>query len=66
MQDGKLEDFIFEEKDSESFLGNIYKGRVENILPGMEAAFVNIGLKKNAYLYKGDLLSDKFLREKNI
>jgi len=64
LQDGKLEDFIYEEKDRESLLGNIYKGRVENILPGMEAAFIDVGLKKNAYLYKDDLLSDKFLKEK--
>ena len=66
VQDGRLEDFIYEEKDRNSFLGNIYKGRVENILPGMEAAFINVGLDKNAYLYRDDLLSDKFIKEKKI
>lgn len=66
LEAGRLEDFIFEDKGSESFLGNIYKGRVENIVKGMEAAFINVGLKKNAYLHKSDLLSNKFLREKNI
>lgn len=66
LEDGRLEDFIFEDKGSESFLGNIYKGRVENIIKGMEAAFINVGLKKNAYLHKSDLLSNKFIREKNI
>ena len=35
-------------------VGNIYKGRVENVLPGMQAAFVNIGLDRNAYLYVAD------------
>ena len=66
LQDGKLQDFLHEEKDGKSLVGNIYKGRVMNILPGMEAAFVDVGLEKNAYLFLDDLLSDKFLKEKNI
>ena len=66
LMDGKLEDFIYEDKSKESFLGNIYKGRVESILPGIEAAFINVGLDKNAYVFKDDLLSDKFLKEKNV
>lgn len=66
LKDGKLEDFIYEEKNKENFLGNIYKGRVESILPGIEAAFINVGLDKNAYLFKDDLLSDKFLKEKSV
>ena len=39
--------------------GNIYLGRVQNVLPGMEAAFVDIGTPKNAVLYKGDVQFDK-------
>lgn len=66
LQDGKLQDFLYEEKYNENYLGNIYKGRVENILPGMDAAFIDVGLKKNAYLHKDDLLSDKFLKEKKM
>ncbi|WP_419919242.1 Rne/Rng family ribonuclease [Candidatus Poriferisocius sp.] len=38
--------------------GNIYLGRVQNVLPGMEAAFVDIGTPKNAVLYRGDLVFD--------
>jgi ribonuclease E len=38
--------------------GNIYLGRVQNVLPGMEAAFVDIGTPKNAVLYRGDLRYD--------
>ena len=38
--------------------GNIYMGRVQNVLPGMEAAFVDIGTPKNAVLYRGDLVFD--------
>ncbi len=66
LEDGKLIDYIHEEKDNKSVIGNIYKGRVMNILPGMHAAFIDIGLEKNAYLFLDDLLSDKFLKEKNI
>ncbi|MFA9422710.1 MAG: ribonuclease E/G, partial [Sedimentibacter sp.] len=66
LQDGKLQDYMHEEKNNNSVVGNIYKGRVMNILPGMEAAFVDVGLDKNAYLFTDDLLSDKFLEEKNI
>lgn len=39
--------------------GNIYVGRVENVLPGMEAAFIDIGTPKNAVLYRGDVRYDK-------
>lgn len=66
LEDGILVDYLHEEKNNKSVIGNIYKGRVMNILPGMEAAFVDIGLEKNAYLYLDGLLSDKFLKEKNI
>lgn len=66
LDDGRLVDYMHEEKDNESVIGNIYKGKVMNILPGIEAAFVDIGLEKNAYLFLDDLLSDKFLKEKNI
>ncbi|MGH9099523.1 MAG: Rne/Rng family ribonuclease [Acidimicrobiales bacterium] len=38
--------------------GNIYVGRVQNVLPGMEAAFVDIGIPKNAVLYRGDVRYD--------
>src|SRR5262249_56342968 len=38
--------------------GNVYLGRVQNVLPGMEAAFVDIGTPKNAVLYRGDVHYD--------
>lgn len=65
-KDNKLIDCIYETNDEEGALGNIYKGRVMNILTGMDAAFVDIGLSKNAYLFLDELLSDYFLKEKNI
>jgi ribonuclease E len=38
--------------------GNIYRGRVQNVLPGMEAAFIDIGIPKNGVLYRGDVRYD--------
>ncbi len=49
IEDGALQDFYAER--GSKIIGNVYKGRVENVLPGMDAAFVDIGLPKNAFLY---------------
>ncbi|HEX9996771.1 MAG TPA: Rne/Rng family ribonuclease [Abditibacterium sp.] len=54
VRNGRLFDLDIE-RDAR-MLGNIYKGRVENILPGMDAAFLNIGQKRNALLYVGDVI----------
>ena len=56
VEDGKLVEFWVERESTERVVGNIYKGKVMNVLPGMESAFVNIGLEKNAFLYAGDML----------
>jgi ribonuclease E len=45
--------------DTTQIDGNVYRGRVQNVLPGMEAAFVDIGIPKNAVLYRGDVRYDK-------
>ena len=45
--------------DADQIHGNIYLGRVQNVLPGMEAAFVDIGTPKNAVLYRGDVEFEK-------
>lgn len=50
-EDGSLVELYVERETSEKLIGNIYKGRVENVLNGMQSAFVNIGLSKNAFLY---------------
>lgn len=46
LENGRLADYMYEEKNNKSVIGNIYKGKVMNILPGMEAAFVDVGLEK--------------------
>ena len=55
-----IEHFVSRPADDASQIdGNIYIGRVQNVLPGMEAAFVDIGTPKNAVLYRGDVRYDK-------
>ncbi len=54
LEDGVLVEFYVEGDGGRRLAGNIYKGRVENVLPGMQAAFVDIGLDRNAYLYVAD------------
>ena len=51
LENGKLVEFSLEKATGKSLIGNIYKGKVVNVLPGMQAAFVDIGLSKNAFLY---------------
>jgi ribonuclease E len=54
-----IEHFVSRPSDDVSQIhGNIYLGRVQNVLPGMEAAFVDIGTPKNAVLYRGDVQYD--------
>jgi len=51
-----VEHFVARPADATNQIdGNIYRGRVQNVLPGMEAAFVDIGIPKNAVLYRGDV-----------
>lgn len=53
LEDGRLVEIYIEREERQS--GSIYKGRVANVLPGMQAAFVDIGLERNAFLCKDDL-----------
>ncbi|MGI6518560.1 MAG: Rne/Rng family ribonuclease [Bacillota bacterium] len=59
LENGKLVDLFVERSVHPRYAGNIYKGVVENVLPGMQAAFVNIGLERNAFLYVDDALAGR-------
>ena len=59
LEEGQPVEIQVEMRGHERLVGNIYKGKVCNILPGMQAAFVDIGLDRNAFLYAGDILVDK-------
>ena len=55
LEGGQVVEFYIERKRGASLVGNIYKGKVVKILPGMQSAFVDIGLEKAAFLYVGDI-----------
>lgn len=57
LEDGELMEFRVERE--ERVVGSIFKGIVQNVLPGMDAAFVDIGLERNAFLYVADILPEE-------
>ena len=59
VEDGKLTEFNYESKNRVNIIGNIYKGKVTDVLNGMQAAFINCGLERNCYLSVEDLFPDK-------
>lgn len=58
IEGGVLADFKIERKTSPTLVGSIHRGKVIRVLPGMQAAFVDIGLEKAAFLYVGDIRDD--------
>ncbi len=60
LENGVLSDFYVERAGDQQIAGNIYKGIVTRVLPGMQAAFVDIGLEKAAFLYVSDVIPDLF------
>ena len=66
LEDGELVEVYEEEGLISRLVGNIYRGRVINVLPGMQAAFVDIGLEKNAYLYVGDAVPFQYEEDERL
>src|SRR5438128_959613 len=58
VEDGALSEFYLEREQHGGLAGNIYKGRVTRVLPGMQAAFVDIGLDKAGFLHVSDFQTD--------
>ena len=56
LEDGVVAEVYLERPEHRSIAGNIYLGTVDNVLPGMEAAFVEIGLEKNGFLYVDEIV----------
>lgn len=57
-EDGELTEVYYEREREYSLAGSIYKGRVTRVLPGMQSAFVDIGLERDAFLYVSDFFED--------
>ena len=58
LEDGRLAEFAAEKEKSGDVVGNIYKGRVMNVLSGMQAAFIACGLERNCYLSMEETYTD--------
>ena len=63
LENGVLVEFFIEQKNGHSMVGSIYKGKAARIVPGMDAAFIDIGLEKSAFLYVGDIILDRMMYE---
>ena len=59
VEDGRLAELFWERRSTGNIVGNIYKARVENVLPGISSAFMDIGHDKNAYIYISDVLGNQ-------
>jgi len=62
LEDDKVAEVYLERPERRSIAGNIYLGQVDNVLPGMEAAFVEIGLEKNGFLYVDEIVGPEIER----
>ena len=58
MENGRLEEFMVEHPEDERLVGCVFKGRIQNLQDDLQAAFVDIGLKKNAFLHYWDMQPD--------
>ena len=58
LEDGQLFEIYVERQKEFALVGSIYKGKVTRVLPGMQSAFVEIGLDTDAFLYVSDFLED--------
>ncbi len=66
LEDGTIVELMIERAEGTNIAGNIYKGKVCRVLPGMQAAFVEIGIGQAAFLHASDLLTNNVLDFKNL
>src|SRR5688572_23793788 len=66
LEDEELVEYYIERHRSQGIVGNIYKGKVTKVLPGMQSAFVDIGLERDAFLYVSDFFEDTEEYEKIV
>ncbi len=63
VDNGKLEELFCERESSESHVGNVYKGRIMNVEPSIQAAFIDFGFEKNGFLHISDVHPQYFTRQ---
>ncbi|MCF8111008.1 MAG: Rne/Rng family ribonuclease [Desulfobacteraceae bacterium] len=59
LENGVLAEIYVDRQDESNIAGNIYKGRIQRVLPGMQAAFVDVGLKQAAFIYVDEVLNGR-------
>ena len=62
LDEGTLDDFSIERPSDDQIVGSIFKGRIQNLEDGLQAAFVDIGLKKNAFIHYWDMIPEDAAR----
>jgi len=62
LEEGRLENFHIERQEDHRIVGSIFKGRIQNLEDGLQAAFVDIGLKKNAFIHYWDMIPEDAAR----
>ena len=58
VENGMLQEIVIERASRRGLISNIYNGRVSRVLPGMQAAFIDVGLERTAFLHASDIVSD--------
>ena len=58
LEDGKLQEILIERAQEKTLVGNVYRGVVRNVLPAIQAAFVDIGLERNGFLHVSDITNE--------
>jgi len=66
LEEGRLAEVLDDSGRESRLAGNIYKGKVSNIVTGIQAAFIDIGLEKNAFLYAGDIVNPEYVQVQNV
>src|SRR5271154_5155345 len=59
LEDDQLTEIYYERENEYTLAGSIYKGRVTRVLPGMQSAFVDLGLERDAFLYVTDFMEEQ-------
>ena len=62
LENGNLEEFYIERPTEERIVGSIFKGKIQNLEDGLQAAFVDIGMKKNAFVHYWDMIPEDAAR----
>ena len=66
LEDDRVVDIRVEDVENQSRVGDIYRGKVKRVMPGMQAAFADIGLDKNAHLYVKDIYASRSIEDDDL